>query len=208
MALSLFPDGPEFASIRSLLTDSNLSRDGTSPGDDCFLSECGDRIQATSVDTSLEGVHYRLDWIEPAGALEKAVLGSLSDLNACGANASSLFLQLGFRSDWDQKEIRNLGKRLRTLSRTLGFQIAGGDMVQAGSRSFFGLTVVGMVAGKPLLRSGAEPGQSLYVSGTLGDSAGGLHCLSSPATTKPQQKQAIAFYHSPRPPFALGPTLS
>lgn len=205
-----FAPGREFALIESLFDESHFSATGEGLGDDGYLLGIGGQTWAVSVDASVEGVHYRLDWTDPAGALEKAVLSNLSDVNAMGGRTALAFLTLGIPAGWRDAEVAALRRALATLETRHGFRVAGGDTVRPPEGSFFSLTVLGPVAGKPLLRANARPGHGIYVSGSLGRSAAGLDLLRNglpqPA---PEVRQALIAAHlKPAPPLELGPFLA
>jgi thiamine-monophosphate kinase len=230
---NFFADLPEFNWIAALVGQDQLHRDGFGPGDDACLKLLGDGLyQAISVDASVEGVHYRLDWVSPAEALLKAVLSNLSDINAMGGRTEQLFLSLGLAPKWGPAEAETLGAVLREMAVRYGFQLAGGDTVRVPSGSFFSVTVVGLVKGRPLLRSAAKPGHRVYVSGHLGQSSYGLEVLlqdaregqdpfwrgeikrvmaaqaDSEIPTLSVQARAVLAHLLPTPPLEMGPALA
>lgn len=205
-----FAPGREFSLIESLFDPAHFSRDGKGLGDDAYLLSAGGETWAVSLDCSVENLHYRCDWAPPEAALEKAVLSNLSDINAVGGRASLLFLGLGALKAWDEDQIRKLGDVLKSLEARHGFRVAGGDTVAKDAESFFAVTVMGRVTGKPLLRSAAKSGDAIYVSGNLGASAAGLALLSKGlrAGSRADWDECIAAHLQPSPPLALGPLLA
>jgi thiamine-monophosphate kinase len=198
----------EFSFINELLGKSPFRRDGFGPGDDgCLILQSDGTHLAVSADASLEGVHYRLDWCSPEVALRKAVRSNLSDINAMGGTTTHLFLSLGLGRDWGLQEARNLGQTLRALAEEHSFLIAGGDTVRAPTGSFFAITVIGTVKGRPLLRSAAQPGHAIYVTGELGGSALGLETLKQ-GNSEVRLQGAVATHLNPLPPLQLGPALA
>jgi thiamine-monophosphate kinase len=231
-----FAAGREFSLIESLFDESHFSRTGEGLGDDAYLLKAGGETWAVSTDASVEGIHYRLDWSSPAGALEKALLSNLSDINAMGGRTALAFLALGVPAAWGDAEIASLRETMRALESRFGFRVGGGDTVRtpAGSpspmASFFSITVLGPVRGRPLLRSQARPGHGIYVSGSLGSSAAGLALLERGLRPDPPSapsaaamgsggaggtggvgdavQAAIAAHLRPSPPLGLGPFLA
>ncbi|HKP94501.1 MAG TPA: thiamine-phosphate kinase [Fibrobacteria bacterium] len=209
-----FAAGGEFSLIESLFDASHFARDGEGLGDDGYLLKCGGETWAVSTDSSVEGIHYRLDWTSPEAALEKALLSNLSDINAMGGRTSLAFLNLGALASWDGEPVLRLGRALSALEKRFGFKVAGGDTVRKDRESFFTFTVMGRVAGKPLLRSNARPGHRIYVSGVLGRSAAGLAALSAlgaPAGFAQAEKAREPFLTAhlrPEPPLDLGPAIA
>jgi thiamine-monophosphate kinase len=220
-----FAAGGEFSLIESLFDASHFARDGQGLGDDGYLLQAGGETWAISTDSSVEGIHYRLDWTDPPAALEKALLSNLSDINAMGGRTALVFLNLGALASWDQAMAQRLGAVLARMEAGLGFRVVGGDTVRKQKESFFTFTVMGKVAGNPLLRSNARPGHRIYASGSLGISAAGLHLLATGAAPAASDKGAAAAtvpapapetdpqrylsaHLRPRPPLDLGPALA
>ncbi|MEO7424250.1 MAG: thiamine-phosphate kinase [Fibrobacteria bacterium] len=208
-----FAPGGEFSLIERLFDTSHFARDGSGLGDDAYLLRAGKETWAVSTDSSVEGIHYRLDWTSPEAALEKALLSNLSDINAMGGSASLAFLNLGALKHWDDAVVDRLGATLARWEKAAGFKVVGGDTVRKDKESFFTFTVMGRVQGTPLLRSQARPGQRIYVSGTLGRSAAGLHLLATGASAPSlpiglSPEPYISAHLLPRPPLALGPALA
>jgi thiamine-monophosphate kinase len=206
-----FAPGGEFSLIETLFDASHFASDGQGLGDDAYLLKTGGGTWAISTDSSVEGLHYRLDWCSPEAALEKALLSNLSDINAMGGRTALAFLNLGALKSWDESRIRLLGRTLSGMEARYGFRVAGGDTVRKAAESFFTFTVMGPVAGKPLLRGNARPGHRIYVSGTLGRSAAGLAGLLSKGGGAGPEKVWEPFVSShlrPEPPLGLGPAIA
>lgn len=205
-----FSPGREFSLIESLFDASHFSQDGQGLGDDAFLMRAGGETWAVSTDSSVEGIHYRTDWSSLEMALEKALLSNLSDINAMGGRTAFILFNLGAIKAWDETQIVRLRETLRKLELSHGFRIVGGDTVTKESESFFTFTVLGRILGKPLLRSNARPGQRIYVSNRLGDSAAGLALLQQGlnARANPAWGGYFQAHLLPVPPLSLGPCLS
>ncbi|MEO6095938.1 MAG: thiamine-phosphate kinase [Fibrobacteria bacterium] len=226
-----FAAGGEFSLIENLYDASHFSRDGQGLGDDGYLMRMGGETWAVSTDTSVEGIHFRLDWASPEKALEKALLSNLSDINAMGGRTSLVFFNLGALKSWDAAQISRLGEVLARMETRFGFRIVGGDTVRKDREAFFTFTVMGRVEGRPLLRANALPGHRVYVSGNLGRSAAGLSLFAQgyrPDLSGVQQPDAAGlgnvgigragrekawelFFSGhlyPSPPLDLGPALA
>jgi thiamine-monophosphate kinase len=205
-----FAPGGEFSLIEALFDPSHFSRDGRGLGDDAYLLETGGETWAVSADASVEGLHFRLDWTRPEAALEKALLSNLSDINAMGGRTALAFLTLGALKSWDAAQIARLKETLAGLEARYGFRVAGGDTVRKESECLFAFTVMGKVAGRPLLRSNVRPGHRLYLSGPLGRSAAGLalHGMGIRPGGDPAYDRFLAAHDRPEPPLDLGPALA
>jgi thiamine-monophosphate kinase len=206
-----FAPGAEFARIERMFATDRFARDGRGLGDDGFVWEPGaGGLWVAASDASAEGVHYRLDWATPAQALRKALFANLSDINAMGGRTRLAFFNLGARADWSPEVYDDLGIALRAMEEAFGFRVAGGDTATVPGAGFFSFTVLGVVEGKPLLRSGARPGHRIYVSGVLGGSSAGLALLrdGGPGQRDDAWRTLTQPHLDPVPPLDLGPVLS
>ncbi|MGH6609152.1 MAG: thiamine-phosphate kinase [Burkholderiaceae bacterium] len=143
-------------------------------GDDCALLQVrADEQWAVSIDTLIEGVHFLND--VDAGALgHKALAVNLSDLAACGATPRCFFLALALPSV-DEAWLERFARSLHALADEHACVLAGGDTTRSPSGVSITITALGTVpTGGALLRSGAQVGDDLWVSGELGDATLGL----------------------------------
>ena len=142
-------------------------------GDDCAVL----RIPAGSdtlvtTDFSLEGVHFRRDWHTPESAGYRCLARGLSDIAAMGGDPVAVFLSLALPEDLAQKWVRGLMRGLVGLAKKYGAALAGGDTAQSPKGILADIVVIGAVPKETaVMRSGARPGDRIYVSGELGGSA-------------------------------------
>lgn len=140
-------------------------------GDDCALLQCAPGMQlAISCDMLVEGRHF-LSTVAPERLGHKALAVNLSDLAACGARPLAYTLALAMPRV-DEAFLAGFARGLHALADAHGIDLVGGDTT-AGPLNLC-ITVFGEVpAGAALLRSGARPGDELWVSharrGGLGD---------------------------------------
>jgi thiamine-monophosphate kinase len=173
--------GPEFERIEAFVAAAGVSpRAPRGPGDDAAVlprlrGEC-----CVTVDAVVEGVHFRRETHALGDVGHKALAVNLSDLAAMGARPRWAVVALGLPRGFSVREARALGAGFGALARASGTTLVGGNVTRAPGLSVT-VTVAGEVApGRALLRSGARPGEDVWVSGTLGDSRLGLELLERP----------------------------
>jgi len=142
-------------------------------GDDCAVLRIppgSDTLVTT--DFSLEGIHFRRDWHPPESVGHRCLARGLSDIAAMGGNPVAVFLSLALPEDLPQSWVDRFMKGLIRLARRFGATVAGGDTAQSPEGVLADIVVVGAAPkGKAIMRSGARPGDAIYVSGKLGGSA-------------------------------------
>jgi thiamine-monophosphate kinase len=172
-------------------------------GDDCALLRVAPGQQlAVSSDMLVEGRHF-LSTVPPERLGHKALAVNLSDLAACGAEPLGFTLALALPRG-DEVFAAGLARGLFTLADAHGIELVGGDTT-AGPLNLC-ITVLGQVpTGQALLRSGARPGDELWVSGTLGDARLALEVFRGQVQLDAAGfEQARRAMELPQPRVALG----
>ncbi len=175
-------------------------------GDDCALLAPAPGMQlAVSSDMLVEGRHFFPD-VDPAALGHKALAVNLSDLAACGARPLAFTLALSLPQA-DAGWLEAFAGGLLALADAHGCELVGGDTT--GGPLNICITVFGEVlAGQALLRSGAQLGDDLWVSGTLGDARLALEALQGRIPLAPDVLAAARQrLERPTPRVALGQAL-
>jgi thiamine-monophosphate kinase len=159
--------GAEFDLVRALLTQWGKAAQRI--GDDAAIIDVpkGERL-VVSTDTSVEGIHFRRDWLSSFEIGYRATAASLSDLAAMAARPLGILIALTLPKG-DTDEAREFATGIREGASAVMCPIVGGDL-SSGNDLSLTITALGSAA-RPLTRSGAKPGQSVYVTGRLGGPA-------------------------------------
>ena len=179
-------------------------------GDDCALLQPSPGTQlAISSDMLVEGRHF-LSTVDPAALGHKALAVNLSDLAACGAKPLAFTLALALPQA-DETWLAPFSRGLLALADEHGCELIGGDTTRGPLNIC--ITVFGevpVINGKSLalLRSGAQAGDDIYVSGTLGDARLALEVFRGTVSVPAEVfAQARLRMEQPTPRVALGMAL-
>lgn len=156
--------GVEFDTIRMLMARwGDLAVD---IGDDAaVLPPRTDGVRVVSTDACVELVHFRREWITPYEVGHRAAAAALSDLAAMGARAESILVAFVVPPSWEA-ELGAVADGIGRQVRRAGARIVGGNLSR-GQTFAVTLTVIG-VAATPVSRAGAQVGDLVVVTGTLG----------------------------------------
>jgi thiamine-monophosphate kinase len=156
-----------------------------------------------TTDTIVEGIDFFAR--DPADTVaKKALRVNLSDLAAKGAEPVGYLLTLVLPVRTDLRWLRGFTKGLRADQRKYDVTLLGGDLSATRGPLSVSITAIGFVSkGKTILRSGAKSGDLVFVTGTIGDSGGGLVALKA----KRRNATLIRRYRLPEPRVTFGRAL-
>jgi len=142
-------------------------------GDDCAVLRIPPGHEAlVTTDFSLEGIHFRREWHPAESVGHRCLARGLSDIAAMGGEPMAAFLSLALPRKLPQKWVDRFMRGLLTLADRFGVRLAGGDTAESPGGVLADIVILGSAPkGKAILRSGARPGDRVYVSGELGGSA-------------------------------------
>jgi thiamine-monophosphate kinase len=174
-------------------------------GDDCAVLRIPHGHEALiTTDFSLEGIHFRRDWHPPEVVGHRCLTRGLSDIAAMGAEPRAAFLSLALPPKLPQSWVTRFLDGFLKLAGQFKVPLAGGDTAQSPDGILADVIVLGSVPrGEAILRSGAQPGDRVYVSGALGGSAAAIEKLMRRPTSKISPDDFPQHFH-PIPRIQVG----
>jgi thiamine-monophosphate kinase len=185
------PEKALIAKIRRLARVTTHGAVPTGIGDDCAVlrlqpqiggrgkNEQGQNDVLVTTDFSLEGIHFRRDWHSAESVGHRCLARGLSDMAAMGGEPVAAFLSLALPRGLPKGWVEGFTRVLLTLAKRYRLTLAGGDTAQSPDGILADIVVIGTVSkGKSVLRSRAQPGDRIYVSGELGGSAAAVAAMS------------------------------
>ena len=173
----------EFELIRRLTRSLPVNKSVVvGAGDDCAVLDLGlpERLLLFKTDAVVEGVHFKTG-AAPQKVGHKALARCLSDVAAMAGTPSAALITLALPPNFAPPVIEALYEGLNSLARRHEVAIVGGETTTNPERMLISVALLGWVGrGKSVLRSGAEVGDALFVTGELGGSMAGKHLEFEP----------------------------
>jgi len=163
-------------------------------------------VHVLTTDTLISGVHFAPE-DAPDLIARKVLRVNLSDLAAMAAEPIAYLVALSLPDGFKEAWIQEFAAGLAQDQKEYGIGLLGGDTTVTPGPLSVTMTAVGKVeTGKELRRSGARPGDTVFVSGTLGDAALGLMAISGNLSrlSNTEAEELIHRYHLPQPRISLG----
>ncbi len=173
-------------------------------GDDCaVIPWTKQETLLVTTDLLIEGVHFVRDQISAEDLAEKALSVNLSDLAAKGAQPKFAFLSIALPKAWKKHEplgwVEGFFYGLHRLCKKEGVALLGGDTSASDQGVVINFTLLGFATTTPLkLRSAAQVGDLLCVTGNLGDSGAGLKILLEGGQRSALEQSLVDRHHRPR----------
>lgn len=161
--------------IRSYFPDPEGT---TGIGDDCAVMPSGEGELLFSTDLLMEGVHFLRNESSPEDVGWKAAAVNLSDIAAMGGTPVATFLSIALPKDAQGEWAERFIEGYTDISRQYDVPLLGGDTTSSLRDIAVNVGILGRCpSGRRLMRNGAKVGETIYVTGPLGDSAGGLQAI-------------------------------
>ena len=183
-------------------------------GDDCAILDLNSEtlLLATS-DSQVEGIHFTRQFSSPEHIGRKALAVNLSDIAAMGGEPRYALVSLILPADLSRAYIDSLYTGIRHEATHYATTIVGGNIASSGKAAslIIDITLLGTIErGRAIMRSGAHSGDTLMVTGSLGDSAAGLYTLLHPSARYPHNAQEMlrTVHRTPQPRIRIGRILS
>lgn len=191
----------EFARIRAIAEAVGQRAYGL--GDDCAVLGPGEGRLVVSTDASVEGVHFRFDWITHRETGWRAAAAALSDLAAEGATPAGVLAAVVLPAEATDGELVALMDGVGDAAASSGALVVGGDLSR-GPNWTVTMTVLGWAV-RPVTRAGARPGDGVWITGVLGAARAAVEAWRR--QDEPVSEARAAFVH-PVPRIAAGKWLA
>lgn len=166
--------GGEFKLIERIARPARDPRVIRGIGDDAAVIRTGQGLQIVTTDMLVEGDHFSLDYFTPRQIGIKAMESNVSDIAAMGGTPTYALLSIALTRDTEVEFVDGLYEGIYAVADRYGLDVIGGDTTH-GTVIVINVTLMGETDEEHLcLRSGARPGDRIFVSGELGGSTAGL----------------------------------
>lgn len=160
-------------------------------------------------DTMVETVHFKRETLSLQQIGRKLLAVNASDINAMGGIPVYALISVSAPAGWQEAELMQIYEGLYQYAEEIQVALIGGDTTSTPGPLTLSLTLAGEVEkGHALQRGTAKPGDLLFVTGTLGDSAAGLDVLMKTEPVTEWEKILVQAHQRPDPPLQIGSWLS
>jgi thiamine-monophosphate kinase len=199
----------EFELIERLVKGLRITRRTIlGPGDDCAILAPSKRPQLFTIDSMLEGVHFRLEWgpAEKLGA--KSLSVNLSDIAAMGGTPTACVINLAIREGLEVGFFDRLYSGIQRVAARYDTDVVGGNVTRA-DRLAITVALLGEASRGVTRRDLARAGDDIFVTGTVGDSSAGLAILNRKLAVRGAARKFLIERHlNPTPRIKAGLALA
>jgi thiamine-monophosphate kinase len=176
----------EFGFIDSIKGQCDIPAQGVIKGigDDCAVMSCTQgRALLLTADMLVQDIHFVIDRIPFYQLGRKAIAVNLSDIASMGGRPIVALISIAIPVETDVEAIQEIYRGMRDICGQYSLAIGGGDTVASSDKLIINVSVLGDAREKEVLyRSGARPGDTIYLTGPVGDSIAGLKILTNEIT--------------------------
>ena len=177
-------------------------------GDDTAAWKTGVATELLTTDTVVEGVHFTRSTTPWQDLGWKSLASNISDIAAMGGLPLYALVTLGLSPEAKVEEVEELYEGMLEISNQYGVAIVGGDVVSSPV-AFVTVSLTGLHPGQPMLRSAAQVGDQVAVTGYLGGSGGGLRLMLDQLDASAEASDYLRRCHRrPKPAVAEGRALA
>lgn len=177
-------------------------------GDDCAVIPTDNSNLLVTTDMLVEDIHFICKNISPEQLGYKSLAVNLSDIAAMGAVPIASFLSVAFPSSVGEEYAERFMKGYYELSAKYGVPLLGGDTSASPDKIVINVGVIGKSSEHICLRSHAQAGDDICVTGNLGDSAGGLKIFLQKVEQNSAAKYLTNVHNRPEPRLCEGQFLA
>ncbi len=190
----------EFELIRLIQPSTDVpARVLVGPGDDAAVVSAPGSL-VVSTDALVAGVHFRIEWSTPQQIGRKLIAVAATDIEAMGATPDTAVIALCLPAETSLKWLTEFADGVNEEAQKIGVCIVGGDLTRSPN-VVATVTIWGTLAGEPILRSGAQPGDVIATKGRLGWAAAGLGALARGFRSP---RAVVSAQLCPEPPYGAG----
>ena len=197
----------EFGWLSRLLpTLATDARTIVGPGQDCAVVRSNPRMLVT-VDALVEGAHFLPGWFAPRQLGRKSFLVNASDIAAMGGRPRCCVISLGLPASYPARDLSALQTGIVAAAAECGATVVGGNLTRS-ERLFISITLLGDAPTRLVTRQGAQPGDRIYVTGTVGDAALGAELLRTGFPARRAGAHLIRRFREPTARLQAGQVLA
>jgi thiamine-monophosphate kinase len=178
-------------------------------GDDCaVISFSKDKVLLFTTDILVEDIHFVRDLIPPHKLGRKSLAVNISDIAAMGGNPRETVISAAIPNSLSVEYLEALNDGIQSIANEFKINIVGGDTSGSADKLVINIALIGEASEDEILyRSGAKPGDTIFLTGAVGSSAAGLHALLN-GHNEPEWQNLIEAHNNPMPHIAAGRLIS
>ena len=171
-------------------------------GDDAAIVRSPGEKLVLTVDSQIEGIHFKRKLSKPEDIGWKALAVNLSDIAAMGGTPRYALVSVGLNKKLDDAFVLGVYRGILKLAKRHAVVVVGGNISRTDGPFFVDITLIGSIGKSVLSRSGAKSGDLIAVTGDLGGAAAGLACLK-----RGKRNRASRRHVRPEPRVGIGSAL-